>query len=151
MRMRISAKNAEHLSTTYASPTPSAPLKPIRNDPIIIGGYCVKCYFSGWRGGCGFVCCTVLYSEFDQRYQDNTTNINKLNLNFQTDGAKVNVFTQNVNNNNFIITLEGSGSKGIFGGGSDSPIQFAFYNDTVNGVLTVTAKLQSPPLFQDSK
>ena len=132
---------------TYFPPPPPAPMKPIRNDPVIIAAIVLSVILV-----VGVVVVALLATpfstvNFNQSYPDNSANISKLNLNVQIDGAKVNVFTQNVNNSNFIITLEGSGSKGTFGGGNDSPIQVAFNNDTANGVLTVTAKITESTAF----
>jgi hypothetical protein len=133
--------------TTYVPPAPPAPMKPIRNDPVIIAAIVLSVILV-----VGVVVVALLATpfstvNFNQSYQDNTANINKLNLNVQTERAKVNVFTQNVNNSNFLITLQGTGSKGTFGGGSDSPIEVAFYNDTVNNELTITAKITESTAF----
>ena len=132
---------------TYVPPAPSAPMKPIRNDPIIIAAIVLIVILVVGVVVVALLAAPFSTVNFNQSYQDNSANINKLNLNVQIDGAKVNVFAKNVNNSNFIITLEGSSSKGTFGGGSDSPIQVAFYNDTVNGVLTVMAKITESTAF----
>ena len=125
---------------TYVSPAPSTPMKPIKNDPIMIVAVALVAILVVGVVVAALLAAPFSTVNFGQTYQDNTININKLNLNVQTEGLKVNVFTQNVTNDNFIITLEGTGSKGI-GGGNDSPMQVTFYNDTVNNELTVTAKI----------
>jgi hypothetical protein len=121
---------------TYVPPAPSTPMKPIRNDPVIIAAIALSVILVVGVVVAALLAAPFSTVNFDQTYQDNTTDINKLNLN-----------VQNVNNSNFIITLEGSGSKGTFGGGSESAIQVAFYNDTVNGVLMVTAKITESTAF----
>ena len=146
-RTHISATNAEHQSATYAPPAPSAPMKPIRNDPLIIGAIVLIAILVGGVVIAALLAAPFSTVNFGQTYQDNTADINKLNLNVQTQGLRVNVFTQNATNDNFIITLDGTASKGIFGGGSDSPIQVTFYNDTVNNELTVTAKITESTAF----
>ena len=132
---------------TYASPPPSTPMKPIRNDPVIIAAIALSVLLVVAVVVVALLSAPFSTVNFGQTYQDNTMNVNKLNLNVQTDGAKVNVFTQNVNNSNFIITLEGTGSKSTFGGGSDSPIQVTIYNNTVNNELTITAKITESTAF----
>jgi hypothetical protein len=132
---------------TYVPPAPPAPMKPIRNDPLIIGAIVLIAILVG-----GVVIAALLTAQFstvnlNQTYHDNTADINKLNLNVQTQGLRVNVFTQNVTNDNFIITLDGTVSKRVFGGGSDSPIQITFYNYTVKNELTVTAKIAESTAF----
>jgi len=132
---------------SYASPASLAPLKPIRNDPVVIGAIVLVSILV-----VGVVVAALLAAPFSnvtigQTYQDDTVNVNKLNLNFETNAAQVNVFTQNLTNNNFIIGIQGSASKGIFGGNSDSPLQFNLYNDTINGIQTVTVKLEESIAF----
>ncbi len=132
---------------TYTSPVPSAPVKPFRSEPLVIAAIVLIAILVG-----GVVVAVLLTASFatvniNQSYQDNTVGINKLNLNVESQALKVNVFTQNVTrNNNFLITLDGTASKGI-NGGSDSPIQIAFYNDTVNKELTITAKITQSSVF----
>ena len=131
---------------TYVPPVHSTPIKPIRNDPIIIVAVVLVAILV-----VGVVAAALLAAPFstvnlDQSYQDNTVNVNKLNLNVETDGAKVNVFIQNTSSNNFIITLKGTGIKGA-AGDSGSPIQVTFFNKTENGVLTVTAKITQSTAF----
>jgi zinc-ribbon domain len=133
---------------TYPSPAPLAPNKTARNDPFIIAAIVLITILVG-----GVVVAVLLTASFatvniNQSYRDNTAGINKLNLNVETQALKVNVFTQNITqNNNFLITLDGTASKGI-NSGSDSPIQVVFYNDTtVNNELTITAKITQSTVF----
>lgn len=132
---------------TYVSPAPSTPMKPIKNDPIMIVAVALVAILVVGVVVAALLAAPFSTVNFGQTYQDNTININKLNLNVQTEGLKVNVFTQNVTNDNFIITLEGTGSKSNFGGGSDSPMQVTFYNQTENNELTITAKITESPSF----
>ncbi len=131
---------------TYASSPPLTPMKPIRNDPIIIGAIVLIAILVG-----GIIMAALLAAPFStvtfgQTYQDKTSDINKLNLNVQTEGLRVNVFIQNASNDNFLITLDGTASKTVFGSG-DSPIQVSFYNDTVGNELTITAKIKESTAF----
>jgi zinc-ribbon domain len=125
---------------TYAPPSPPTPKKRIRNDLIIIGTTLLISILVA-----GVIIVTLLAVPFStvtfgQTYQDNTSNISKLNLNVQTERLRVNVFTQNASNNNFLITLDGIASKTVFDN-SNSPIQVSFYNDTKGNELTITAKI----------
>ena len=82
-----------------------------------------------------------------QTFQDNTANINRLSLTIETEGAKVNVITQNINNNNFVISLQGQGSKRPFSGDSDSPVRVEFSNASSNGALIITARIIESKAF----
>jgi len=125
----------------------STPLKPIRNDPVIIGAIVLVSILV-----IGVVVAALFATPFinvsiGQTYQDDTVDINKLDFNFESNRAQVNVFTLDMNNNNFVIEIQGSAFKGMSGGNSDSPIQFSLYNDTTNGVQTVTIKLEESNAF----
>jgi hypothetical protein len=132
---------------TYISQVSSAPSKLVRSEPIVIAAIVLIAILVG-----GVVVAVLLTASFatvniNQSYQDNTAGITKLNLNIESQALKVNIFTQNVTNrNNFLITLDGTASKGI-NGGNDGPIQIAFYNDTVNKELTITAKITQSNVF----
>lgn len=128
-------------------PMPIQPPKPIKSDPVILSAIILSTILI-----VGVVVFALLSAPFatvnvNQTFQDNTVDVNKLNLNVQIDGAKVNVITQNVNNNNFLISIQGSGSKRLFGGDSGSPVQVELFNDTASGVLTVTAKITDSTVF----
>jgi len=135
------------VAVTYMSQAPLAPIKPTRSEPLVIAAIVLIAILVG-----GVVVAVLLTASFatvniNQSYQDNTAGIKKLNLNVESQALKVNVFTQNVTiNNNFLITLDGTASKSI-NGGSDSPIQVAFYNDTANNELTITAKITQSSVF----
>lgn len=133
--------------TTYVPPAPPVPTKPIRNDPIIIGAIVLIAILVG-----GVVIAALLAAPFsnvniEQNIQDDSANVEKLNFNFESTAARVNVFTQNVDNNNFVISIEGAASKGNFGGNTGNPVQVTIYNETANGVQTVTAKLEESTAF----
>jgi len=138
-------------SYSYASPANSAPSKPIRNDPVVIGAIVLVSILIVGVVVAAFFAASFSIINIEQTYQDNTVDVSKLNLNFETEAAQVNVFTQDVNDNNFVIGIQGSASKGMFGGNSDSPMQFTLYNDTVNGVQTVTVKLEESTAFSRYK
>ena len=82
-----------------------------------------------------------------QTFQDNTANIETLNLNFESNSAKVDVYTQKISDNNFLIAIDGSASKGLFSGETDNPVALTTYNDTKDGVLTVTVILEESTAF----
>ncbi len=65
---------------TYTSPTPQAPMKPTRNDPLVIAAIVLVAILVG-----GVVVAILLTASFatvniNQSYQDNTIDINKLTL-----------------------------------------------------------------------
>ena len=131
----------------YASQAPSAPMKPLTKDPVVIGAIVLISILV-----VGVVVAALLVTPFsnvniEQTYQDDTINVNQLNLDFESDAAQVNVFTQNSNGNNFVVSISGSASKSIFGGDAGSPVKVTLYNDTLNGVQTVKAKLEESTAF----
>ena len=134
--------------TYVPPPPPSTSIKSIRKDTVIIAAIVLSVILVVGLIVVALLAAPFSTVNFNQSYQDNSSNINKLNLNVQIDEATVKVFTQNVNNSNFILTLTGSGSKGPFSDGNDeSPIQVAFHNDTEDGVLTVTANITKSIAF----
>ncbi len=129
------------------SPTNSAPTKPIRNDPLIIGAIVLIAILVVGVVVAALFAASYATVNISQSYQDNTVGINKLNLNVQTEALKVSVFTQKVSNNNFLITLDGTASKGV-NSGSGSPIQVELNNDTVAGnELTITMRITQSNVF----
>jgi hypothetical protein len=136
------------VATYLPPPPPPTPIKPIRKKTVIIAAIALSAILI-----VGLIVVTLLSApfstmNFNQSYQDNSSNINRLNLNVQIDEANVNVFTQKVNNSNYILTLTGSGSKSPFGdGNNDSPIIVAFHNGTANDVLTVAANITKSAAF----
>jgi hypothetical protein len=135
----------------YGSPPTSAPLKPIRKDPVVIAASVLVSILVVGVVVAALVTTPFINVSIGQTYQDNTADINKLNFNFESNQAQVNVFTIDMNNNNFVIEIQGSAAKGMSGGNSDSPIQFTLYNDTTNGVQTVTIKLEESTTFSRYK
>ncbi len=111
---------------TYTSSAPPAPSKPARSEPLVIAAVVLIAILIG-----GVVVAVLLTASFatvniNQSYQDNTAGIKKLNLNVESQALKVNVFTQNITqSNNFLISLDGTASKGI-NGGSDRPHPSSF-------------------------
>ena len=78
-----------------AAYTPSTPMKPIRSDPLIIGAIVLIAILVVGVVVAALFAASYATVNINQSYQDNTVGINKLNLNFQTEALKVNVFTQN--------------------------------------------------------
>jgi hypothetical protein len=129
------------------SPTKSMPTKPIRNDTLIIGAIVLIAILVVGVVVAALFAASYASVNINQSYQDNTVGITKLNLNVQTEALKVNIFTQKVSNNNFLITLDGTASKGI-NSGSGSPIQVEFNNGTVvDNELTITVKITQSNVF----
>ncbi len=129
-----------------AQPAPHQAPRPIRNDPIILIAIVLSAVLI--VGVFAFIVLSAPFATVavNQTYQDNTVNINKLNLTIQTDGT-VNVIAQKINNDNFLVSLQGQGAKRLFGGESSSPVTVEFYNNTQNGALTVTAKIVESTVF----
>jgi hypothetical protein len=146
-KLEENARFCHKCGTPVATYAPSTPMKPVKNDSVMIAAIALVAILVVGVVVVALLALPFSSVNFEQSYQDNTANVNKLNLNFQSDVAQINVITLNVENNNFVITLEGTGSKSIFGGGNDSPVQVTFNNETVNGVLTVTAKVAESTAF----
>jgi hypothetical protein len=135
--------------STYSPPAPSAPMKPrpLRKDPIIIGAIVLVALLVSGVIIAAILAAPISTITIDQTIQDKTVNVEKLNFNFEAGAAKVNVFTQNIDGNNFLVSIQGSASKGIFGGDTGSPVQVTTTNDTLDGVQTVTVKLEEAAAF----
>ncbi len=133
--------------TPYVYQAPLVPSKPVRNDPLIIGAIVLIAVLVVGVLVAALFAASYATVNINQSYPDNTVGITKLNLNVQTEELKVNIFTQKVSNNNFLITLDGTASKGI-NGGSGSPIKVEFNNNTVAGnELTITVKITQSNVF----
>ena len=131
----------------YAPSIPAAPTVPLRKDPVIIAAIVLVSILVVGVVVAALLAVPFLNVNIGQTIQDKTVNVDELTLNFESTAAEVNVFTQNIDNNNFVISITGSASKGIFGGETGNPVQVTIYNDTVNGVQTVTAKIEESTAF----
>ena len=122
-----------------APPAPQARPMPIGKNPFLIPVIILIAIVVTAVIVSAIVFAPIYPLNFNQTNQDNQPNINKLNLNFQSDNAQVNVIAQNLTGKNILIAVSATGSTGIFG--STNPIEVTFSNETVNNVLTVTSKV----------
>jgi predicted membrane protein len=132
---------------TYSQPTPSKPSGPLRKDPVIIAAIVLVSILLVGVFVAVLLCVPFATINIGQTYQDDTVNIDTLNLNFQSSAAQVNIFTQKINNSNFMIAIDGFASKGMFSGETGNPVSLTTYKDSKNGVLTATAILEESTAF----
>jgi hypothetical protein len=76
---------------------------------------------------------------FEQQRQDNSPNVNTINLTFEADVGQVNIIPIDVNNN-ILIYVSANGSRGI-STSTDDPVEILFDNQTSGEVLTVTSRV----------
>lgn len=135
------------INAPYVYQAPLAPSKPMRNDPLIVGVIVLIAILVAGVVVAALFSATYATVNISQSYRDDTVGISKLNFNLQSEALKINVSTQNATqNNNFLVTLDGTASKGI-NGGSGSPIQVEFHNDTIGNELTVTMKITQSSVY----
>lgn len=80
--------------------------------------------------------------------EDDTPNVNTVNLNFETNIGRVDISTLKISDNNIGIYVEAGGSKGLFGG-TDIPVSISFENQTSGDVLTIYSKVIVENEFSD--
>lgn len=135
------------LPYAYLPPPPPKPQVPLRKDPVIVMAIVLVSILLASVFVAILLSAPFATINIEQTYQDNTANIDTLNLNFQSSAAKVTIFTQKINDNNFLIAIDGQASKGMFNGETGNPIALTTYNDTEDGVLTVTVILEESTAF----
>jgi len=135
------------LPYTSLPPPPPKPIGPLRKDPVIVVAIVLVSILLVSVFVAVLLSAPFATINIEQTFQDNTANIDTLNLNFQSSAAKVNIFTQKINDNNFLIAIDGLASKGMFSGETGNPITLTTYNDTEDSVLTVTVILEESTAF----
>jgi hypothetical protein len=129
------------IATPYMYQTTPARSKPLRNDSLIIGAIVLIAILVVGAVVAALFIASYATVNINQSYKDETIGINKLNLNIQTEALKIIILTQNITqNNNFLVTLDGTASKSS-NNGSGNPLQVEFANNTVGDELTITMKI----------
>ncbi len=127
---------------TYLPPPPVStasprPPKPWRKDPYVLAaiGLVVIIVLA-------LLIVALLFAPFStwdmgRTLEDNTPNVNTVNLNFQTNIGRININTLKIAENNIGIYIQANGSRGVFGNSGEIPLRISFENQTVGNVLTV--------------
>jgi hypothetical protein len=137
-----SARFCHRCGTPVATFIPTAstkPDRPLRKEPLVIAAIVLI----------AILVVAVIVSDiifvpsstitFNKTNQDSHSGINTLNLNFQANTAQVTIVTQNINNQNILITTSADGSRSIFG--SNNPIEVTFTNQTEGNTLIINSKV----------
>jgi hypothetical protein len=82
----------------------------------------------------------------NQSLEDKTLGVKTINLNFNTNMGRIDVFTQKISNNNIGIYVQANGSKGALTD-QGSPLTIAFDNQTVGDILTVDSWVRVQDAF----
>ncbi len=133
---------AEVITYTPAVSPPSAPpakYRPWHKDPLIVVTIGLVVILLSAVVIVAFLSASITPWHFEQQRQDNSPNVNTINLNFETDIGQVNIIPLD-SNNNILIHVLANGSRGIFGS-TDIPIEISFDNKTSGDTLTVTSKV----------
>ena len=78
--------------------------------------------------------------DVNRSLEDETPNVETLNLNFEANVGQIHITPLRVENNNIAIYVNANGSRGILGG-SEIPLSVSFDNQTVGDTLTVNSKV----------
>jgi hypothetical protein len=131
----------------YSPVSPPTPPTPLRKDPVVIAAIVLVSILIVGVFVAALFSAPFAIVNIEQSVQENTANINTLNLNFQASAAKINIITQKINNNNYFISLEGSASKRIFDDDTGNPVQLNQNSNDVGGVLNSTVVLEESRAF----
>ena len=127
-------------SARSALKQPTRPLPQLRKDPLILVGIGLIVILVTAVVVAVLLAAPMSTWDFSRSLEDETPNVKKLNLNFETNIGEVNVTPLEVGDNNIGIYVNANGSRGIFGG-NEIPISVSFDNKTVGDTLTVNSKV----------
>ena len=120
---------------------PVRPVPPMRTDPLILAGIgLIVILVTAVVVAVLLAAAPMSTWDFSRSLEDETPNVETLNLNFETNIGEVNVTPLEVGNNNIGIYVIANGSRGMFGG-SEVPVSVSFDNQTVGETLTVNSKV----------
>jgi hypothetical protein len=119
---------------------PARSLPPLRKDPLILSGIGLIVILVTAVVVAVLLAAPMSTWDFSRSLEDETPNVETLNLNFETNIGEVNVTPLEVGNNNIGIYVTANGSRGMFGG-SEIPVIVSFNNQTVGDTLTVNSKV----------
>lgn len=119
---------------------PVRPVQPMRKDPLILAGIGLIVILVTAVVVAVFLTAPMSTWDFSRSLEDETPNVETLNLNFETNIGEVNVTPLEVGDNNIGIYITANGSKGMFGD-NEIPVSVSFDNQTVGETLTVNSKV----------
>lgn len=128
-------------------PPPPQPHIPLRKDPVVVAAAILAALLLVGVFVAALLIAPIATIDIEQTFQDNTAGVKSLILNFQSNIAEVEIFTQKISSYNFLIALDGTASKGLFSGDAGNPVQLSMYNNTQNNALTVNAILEESTGF----
>lgn len=120
------------------APARVEPSRSWRRDPLIIAVIGLVIILITAVIVVAFLVTPVSPWNFNRSLEDDSPNVNTLNLNFETNIGRVSITTLKVADNNVGIYVQINGSRGIFSGTGD-PVRITFDNRTVGSVLTVNS------------
>jgi len=127
-------------------PAPSALEQParsvpsLRKDPLILAGIGLIVILVTAVVVAVLLAAPMSTWDFSRSFEDETPNMETLNLNFETNIGEVNVTPLEVGNNNIGIYVTANGSRSMFGD-TEIPVSVSFSNQTVGDTLTVNSKV----------
>lgn len=123
-----------------SSNQPVCPVPPLRKDPLILASIGLVVILVTAVVVAVLLAAPMSTWDFSRSLEDETPNVETLNLNFETNIGEVNVTPLEVGNNNIGIYVNANGSRGMFGG-SEIPVSVSFDNQTVGDTLTVNSRV----------
>jgi predicted membrane protein len=119
---------------------PVRPVPPMRKEPLILAGIGLIVILVTAVVVAVLLTAPMSTWDFSRSLEDETPNVETLNLNFETNIGEVNVTPLEVGDNNIGIYVTANGSRGMFGG-NEIPVSVSFDNQTVGETLTVNSKV----------
>lgn len=124
---------------TYFPPLAPTKSRPWHKDPLIVVAIGLIAILLSAVVIAAILVAPISPWHFEQQRQDNSPDVNTINLNFETDVGQVNITPLNVNTN-ILIYVSANGSSGILGN-TEVPIEITFDNKTTGNTLTVTSRV----------
>ncbi len=130
---------------TYVPPSvptaPNRPPKPWHKDPYILAAIGLVVIIVSAVLIVAFLVAPLSTWDMGRTLEDDTPNVNTINLNFQTNIGRVNINTLKIADNNIGIYIQANGSRGLLGDSGEIPVSISFENHTLDNVLTVDSKV----------
>ena len=128
------------LVISYPVQVPFAPVRPLRKDPVVIAAIALVAILVSAVIIVAFLVAPVSPWSIGRSLEDDTPDVNTLNLNFETNIGRIDITPLKIDNNNIGIYIEANGSKGMLGG-NGTPVSISFDNRTMGDVLTVNSRV----------
>jgi len=124
----------------YGSPAP-ARMKPWHKDALVLASIGLVTILVVAAVAAALLTATIGSWDLNQSLEDKTPGVKTINLNFQTNIGRVDIFTQKIPGNNIGIYVQANGSRGLFANNTN-PVSISFENQTVGDVLTVNSQIR---------